>query len=364
MGTEKQVQPRNTTRIPRRRGVVTLASIAGLIVLLGLQTQPPAMAQPVTVGFIPDQSGVSDDGWNSFAYQGLLRAESELGVVGTVYTPTDFADYGPKLQQCVDDGNDLCISSSFLLFDATMNAANSNPGTLFGLIDVPYDSYPDNLRSMIFASDEAGYLAGTLAGLMSQSDVIGAVAGVQILPVVAFADGYKHGAQCSNPAAYVLINYTGTFVDRDLGAQVAQDMITQGADVIFGVGGLTGVGAVLSATQSGVWGIGVDFDWYVTVFEDGAVDGSDKLLTSAMKRVDNVVFYTISDVVSGTFTSGATLYDLEVDGVGLAPFHEADPWLDQSVRDALDSVAQGIIAGTIDPGDSCRTYIYLPMIVK
>ena len=54
-----------------------------------------------------------------------------------------------------------------------------------------------------------------------------------------------------------------------------------------------------------------------------------------------------------------------VDGVGLAPFHEADPFVSQDVRDALDQVRQGIIDGTIDIDDICRNqYVYLPLILK
>ena len=98
-----------------------------------------------------------------------------------------------------------------------------------------------------------------------------------------------------------------------------------GADVIFGVGGNTGNGAILTATQSGAWAIGVDTDQYNTVFESGSVAGSDRLLSSAMKRLDNAVFDTIGDVISGTFTSGTVLYTVAEDGVGLAPFHETDP---------------------------------------
>ena len=143
-------------------------------------------------------------------------------------------------------------------------------------------------------------------------------------------------------------------------------MIGQGADVIFAVAGPTGNGAVLTATQSAVWAIGVDTDQYFTLFGNGTVDGSDKLLSSAMKHVDNAVFGTISDVVSGTFTSGTLVYDLVLEGVGLAQFHEADPYVPQSVRDHLDSVEQGIVNGSIDIHNDCRGfyYIYLPLTLN
>jgi basic membrane protein A len=81
------------------------------------------------------------------------------------------------------------------------------------------------------------------------------------------------------------------------------------------------------------------------------VDGSDYLLTSAMKFIDNGVFNTISDVVSGVFVSGTITYDLVTDGVGLAPYHEADASVPSSIRIQLDWVKRAIIGGTIDPLD-------------
>jgi len=365
MTTHKLNQPGRIVRAARLIGVIALAFSAVAVLMLALQAQGPAKANGVTaVGLIPSEHGVSDDVFNRLAYQGLLRAESELGIVGTVYTPTNSEDYGPKLQQCVDDGNALCISVGFMLGEATVNAADTYTGTDFAIVDVAFEGYPDNLRGMVFDEKEAGYLAGVLAGHMTQSDMIGAVAGMEVPPVVAFAEGYRNGAQCANSTVNVLVKYTGTFIDPDLGAQVAQDMISQGADAIFGVGGPTGNGGVITATQSGVWGIGVDFDIYTGVFENGALDGSDKVLSSAVKYIDNAVFGTISDVFSDTFTAGTVLYNLAKDGVGLAPFHEADPFVSQSVRDALDNTTQGIISGAIDIDFTCRFDVYLPLLVK
>ncbi len=344
--------------------VVMLVVLSMEVLLLGLQTESLVRAQPVAVGLVTDENTLDDMSFNWLSYQGLLRAESELGVESTVYTSTSAADYEPKLQQCIDEGNDLCISVGFSMAEVTLLKAAANANTDFAIVDYYWESCPPNLRGMAFAEDESGYLSGYLAGLMTQSDVLGDIGGMQIPPVERFVEGYRNGSQCANPDVTVLITYTGTFVDPDLGAQVAQEMIAEGADVIFAPAGPTGVGSVLTATQSGVWGIGVDTDWYITVFGSGTVSGSNKLLSSAMKRLDNAVFDTIADVVSDTFTSGTVLYDLAVDGVGLAPFHEADPFVPQSVRDALGTVKQGIIRGIIDPNGLCPTYIYLPLTMK
>jgi basic membrane protein A len=348
-----------------RLGVVCALACAFLVLLmLCLQIQTRAEPRAVNVGLVTDEATLADESFNWLSYQGLLRAESELGVVGTVYTSTSSADYQPNLEQCAADGNELCIAVGFSMKSAISNVAALSPTVDFAIVDVAFDSYPDNLRGIVFAADEVGYLAGTLAAGMTLSDVVGVVGGFPIPSVDDFIYGYRNGAQCANSTAQVLITYTYSFGDQDTGAQVAQGLIAQDADVIFGVAGGAGAGAVLTATQSGVWGIGVDTDYYTTVFESGAVAGSEYLLSSALKRIDNAVYDTVQDVVSDTFTAGTMLYDLAMGGVELAPFHEADGSVPQSVRDELDAARTGIISGTLDISDSCRTFIYLPLTLR
>jgi len=316
-----------------------------------------ASARTVHVGLVADWRSVEDGGFNWLSYQGLLRAQHELGVVGTVYTSSSSADYLPNLQRCVTDGNDLCISVGFLTADAISKTAAANPGTLFAIVDSYWQAYPANLRGITFAETEAGYLAGALAGLMSHGNVVGAVAGMSIPPVERFVQPYRHAAGCANPNVTTVITYAGTFVNPGLGAQIAQQMMSHGADVIFGVGGSTGSGAVLTATQSGAWGIGIDTDYYHTVFMDGAVPGANKILTSALKRVDNAVFDTIADAASGGFTSGTVVYGLAADGVELAPFHETAPFIPSTVRGRLERIKQDLIGGKITIDGPCPPYM-------
>jgi len=285
------------------------------------QAQSALAPAAIAVGLVTDGPEVYDKSFNELSFMGVLRSASEMSTTYQVYTSTSEADYMPNLQQCALDGNNLCIGVTFLMADAISQTAALYPGTTFAIVDAGLETAPPNLRGMLFAEDEAGYLAGTLAALMSDNHVVGAVGGIPVPPVVRFIDGYHNGAQCAAPATTVLVTYTNTFDNPEIGAQAAQELLGQGADVIFGVAGATSNGSILTATQSGAWAIGVDTDQYNTVFEGGGVPGSDRLLSSAMKRLDNAVFDTISDVNSGTFTSGTMLYTVADDGVGLAPFH-------------------------------------------
>jgi peptide/nickel transport system substrate-binding protein len=318
----------------------------------------------VKVGLIVDGPTPFDGSFNEMAYQGLQRAQTELGMVGTVYTTTSGGPYEAQFAQCAAEDNALCVGVGFSMADAGLAAASAATTTKFAVVDYEFNYPPGNLRGITFAEDEAGYLAGVLAGKMTASHVVGAVAGWPVPAVERFVAGYRHGFMCSNShiTATALITYANTFTDPALGAQIAQQQIANRADVIFNIAGLTGNGAILTATQSGKWAIGVDADQYVTLFGNGAVAGANKLLSSAMKRVDNAVFSTIADMISGTFTSGNTVYRLNDNGVGLAPFHGADAAIPPSAKNAIEAARLGIINGTLDVNDDCREYLYLPLI--
>ena len=198
--------------------VVSLCLMA-VLVFSSLVSNGKVNANSATghVGFITDTAGVNDDGWNELAYQGLLRAQSILGIAGTVYESTSEADFLVKLNQCAADGNGLCIGANWMLFDAIQTAAVTNPTVKFALLDSGFESPPSNLRGIQFNEKEVGYLAGSLAGKMTVSNKIGAVGGMDIEPVVNFLEGYENGAQCANDKVIVLEKYTQTFTDPAVG---------------------------------------------------------------------------------------------------------------------------------------------------
>lgn len=249
-----------------------------VIVAIFYTSSKNAMAQdpePVKVGLVTDETGIDEMSFNWMANQGLENAENHLGIEGTLYESDSPDDYEALLQQCADEGNQLCFSVGFLMAYATDVVATANPDTAFAILDMNNDAGLPNLRGIRFDEKEAGYLAGALAGKMTGSNAVGVVGGWEIQPVVDFAEGYRNGAQCANPDVDAFIQYTYEWNDPVLGAETAQDMINQGADVIFAAAGATGNGAILHSAEQGVWSIGVDTDQYVSLFGNGGVVGAE-----------------------------------------------------------------------------------------
>ncbi|MEC8271616.1 MAG: BMP family ABC transporter substrate-binding protein, partial [SAR324 cluster bacterium] len=210
-------------------------------------------AATLKVGLVTDVGRVNDRSFNQSAWEGVQEAKKQLGLNDrhVKYIETqDAKDYADNLAQFIDAEYNVIVTVGFALGDATVKAAKENPDTLFIGVDQFQGEAIPNLAGLIFHEDQSGFLAGVLAAGMSKSGTIAAVLGTDLIPpVVAFNEGYISGAKSVNPKIKVLSTYhpgelSQAFVDPEWGAATAKQAIDQGADVIFGAGGLTGNGAL------------------------------------------------------------------------------------------------------------------------
>jgi basic membrane protein A len=306
--------------------------------------------EPVRVGLVTDIGGLNDRGFNSLANQGLERAASELGAEIRVLESKSDADYIPNLSTLAEEGYDLVISVGFLMGEATHQAAEAFPDTNFAIIDFAYggEGCEDtntcelpNLQGLLFKEQETGYLAGYLAGLVTESNTISSVGGIKIPPVDRFIAGYQAGAKASNPDVETLNGYSEDFVDQAKCKELALDQIAEGSDIVFQVAGGCGLGALDAASEEGVWGIGVDADQAFL---------GDHVLTSALKKVDEAVFQTIQGQADGSFQGGGvTLFGLAEEGVGLGEFSPNAP---QEAIDETLAQVPSIVDGSIEVPDA------------
>jgi basic membrane protein A len=298
----------------------------------------------VRVGLVTDVGGLDDRSFNFLAGQGLERAQSELGVEGRVLVSRANADYVPNLSRLAREGYDLVIAVGFLMADAVSTVAKSFPEVDFAIVDVDQGelkSKPRNVRGLLFEEEEAGYLVGYLAGLVTRHEagskqVIGSVGGMKIPPVDRYIAGYRAGARRANPRVVTLNSYSQDFVDQARCKEIALDQMARGARIVFQVAGQCGLGVLSAAAEQNLYGIGVDADQSYL---------GDHVLTSALKRVDVAVFQTIQAEDEGTFTGGAnTVFDVASGGVGIG---EIAPDVPAELVSRVHAIEDAIAAGEI-----------------
>jgi basic membrane protein A len=327
--------------------VVLAGAAAALAAGCGAGSSPKsttaAAAKPFIV-LVTDVNQLNDHGFNQLAYQGLKRAQRELGINGAVYQSPSAQAYIPNLAQAARKGAALVISVGFDQANAVAAAAKQFPKTHFAIIDVDQTTLtgkPKNVEGLIFKEQEVGYLAGYLAGLVEKQQggqgTIGSVGGQKQPPVDRYIAGYRAGAQAADPGIKLLNAYSQDWVDQAKCKQAALDQINAGASIVFQVAGGCGLGALDAAKEKGVWGIGVDADQSYL---------GKEVLTSAMKRVDTSVYATIQQVVAGHFAGGTNaVFSLKNDGVGLGKISPKVPKSDvQKLQQIAKDVANGKIA--------------------
>ena len=307
-------------------------------------TTTAASGDAIKVGLVTDIGGLDDRSFNFLANKGLEQAERELGVAGRVVVSRANADYVPNLSSLASQGYGLVIAVGFLMADAVDTVAKRFPDVDFAIIDFSQEelkSKPANVRGLLFKEQEAGYLAGYLAGLLVEREagsrqVISSVGGLKIPPVDRYIAGYRAGARAANSKIETLNAYSQDFVDQAKCKEAALDQIARGSRVVFQVAGQCGLGALSAAQEKNVRGIGVDADQAYL---------GEHVLTSALKKVDVAVFQTIQEVQDGSFTGGQnTVFDVASGAVGLGEIASDVPAdLVSQVNRVQDRIAAGKI---------------------
>jgi basic membrane protein A len=350
--------------------VITLLIVASLALsACGAGSTPTPAAEPLKIGVVTDVGQLEDKSFNQASWEGGVAAAESLGATFDVIVTQNISDYKQNLQTFVDQGFDVIITVGFLMGTDTTIAAKENPDVKFIGVDqgicVDETGAPDatftcagdaatllpNYQGLVFAEEQAGYLAGILAASISQTGVIGAVGGTNVPAVVAYNAGFVEGAKSVNPDITTLYQETNPdpakgFNDPATGKAIAQQFIGQGADVLFQIAGLTGQGVLEAVCDAGLYGIGVDVDQVETL-----PNLSGCIVTSAEKKLKDTVQAVAESAATDSFQAGTVSYNAASTppAVGLSPYHDFESLITPEIQALLDEAFAAMAGGTLSP---------------
>ena len=349
--------------ITRKRAVTGFALVGtAAMVLAGCAAAPEVDDEVETVDYlacaVSDEGSWNDKSFNQAAYEGLEKAEDELGVEINDAESNSIEDFEPNLAAMVDASCDVTFAVGFNLVGPVNAAAAANPEVNFVTID-GWSEGNANLKPINYATDQSSYLAGYLAAAYSTTKVVGTYGGMNIPGVTPFMDGFYYGAKAyekDSGEAVTVVGYdpanpdagdfVGNFEDTGVAKSISVGQIEAGADVIFPV-----AGALFSATSEAIKESGKDIV-FIGVDKDIALTSpeyADQVLTSVEKKMTQAVFDVISESLGDGFNGDAYMGTLENDGTGLSEFYDFDGKIDDAIKTKLDEIKKGIIDGSIDP---------------
>jgi basic membrane protein A len=324
------------------------AFVAVVLMAVGFAASGAAAPQATfKAGLVSDVGRFNDKGFNQNQLVGLKRVAKALKIQYRGVESRSSADYLPNLASLARSGYNIVISAGFLLADQTEAVADQFPNTKFAITDMSVAGFKkphSNIEGLTYATQQNSYLIGCLAAHVAAArgkKNISVVGGLKIPPVDTFLAGYKAGALKCVPGTTVQIGYSQDFIDQAKCKSIAQNQLDAGSQVVFGVAGPCGLGALDAAKEAGRWAVGVDVDQSYL---------GPHILTSAVKRVDQGIFLAVKGAKSGKgYKGGGNLvFNLKNGGVALGKFSKKaklkKAWLTQ-----VNTLKKQIISGKIKP---------------
>jgi basic membrane protein A len=283
-------------------------------------------------------SPIADDAFSLRCLRGAEKAKYEYGIGLTICeagTSAEAADLLKNLAASRRYDLIICIGSSQSAL--SLEVAGEYPEQDFAVVDgnIPGVS---NVASLLSRDEESSFLAGALAAMMTETDIIGFIGGIDQPSIQRFLSGYRAGAQYINPDCNVLVSFSGNWLNDGATYALVLQQSAQGADVFFGPAGAGSLGVIKAAGEQGLYVVGVD--------SDQSYLAPQNVIASALKSVEVSVYEVISLAVGGNFTGSMQSVGLAEGGVGIA-YNNDLAAVTSAIREEIAALQDKIISGEI-----------------
>ncbi len=303
-------------------------------------------------------SGSTDDkSFNESAKRGLDDLKATGWRTELVEVSRDPADWGRAMNRLATAGGwDLIILNGFDFSESARDVVGKFPEQAFVLYDSQLESgsYP-NVYAISYRQNEAAYVAGVLAALVTKSDMkganpenlIGFIGGRKNPVIDDFAVGFIEGARSVSNDIKVMVTYLDDWDDAARGKEAALDQYKRGADVVFPAAGRAGLGCVEAAKELGRYIIGVDSD-QAMLLKDGDPAAAEIILTSVLKNIDLSLERAGEMFLAGRLPLGEVeSLGFAKDGVDIARNDYYEKNVPSAIRDRVGAVRLEVADGRI-----------------
>jgi basic membrane protein A and related proteins len=296
---------------------------------------PGQQQRIINIGMLLARGGLGDRSFNDSAYSGLQQVQKQPNIrFETVDFTTDEANT-EGLRRFAREKYDLIIGIGFENAVSIKTVAAEFPEQRFAIIDTAVEG--PNVASIIYREPEGDFLMGVLAAMLTKTNQVGFIGGVDLPVTRRIESGFRQGVAYQNPAVTVTANLAGTFTDPEAGKSLALQQYASGIDIIYNGAGRTGLGIIEAAKSQQKLTIGTSGDQ--RYLAPGFMVGNRP------KRMDTAVVNLVNQVTADQFKAGTISLGLKEAGLAIGPF---DPALvTAEMQTHLETLQQKIISGEI-----------------
>jgi len=317
-------------QITRRQALTGVASVAALTALGG---GTALAAKPLKVAAV--FATPIEEPWDHQIHVALLQAKEKMGIDYKWSEHVESSDFERVLRQYARGGTQLIMGDAFAAEEVTRKVAKQFPKVafVFGSGGGPADPNFSVFDNWIH---EPAYLCGLIAGKMSKTGTVGAVAAMDIPEVARLVNAFYQGAKEVNPNIKRKTTFIGSFFDPPKAKEAALAQIAAGVDVIFA----ERFGVIEAAKEKGILAI--------SNMSDQSELAPDTVITGPIWDMWPTVQAAVKQVKAGAYTAsdfGAFSF-MAKGGSYLAPYHGWDAKLPADVKQLVADKQAQILAGS------------------
>lgn len=282
---------------------------------------------------------INDMGWNSLGFQGVRLLEEQYGAKISYTENVSESDAEGILRDYGTSEFEVVFVHGAIFQDAMVRAAQSSPDTTY-ILTSGFESDEPNIASIEFLDKQQGFLMGVFSALMTESDIVGVIGGIEIPPIANSVKGFTAGVEYIDPDITVLSTMSGTVEDASDVKEIAFSQIDQGADYVSGLANQAGLGALQATAERGVYSVGAYADQFSV--EPRSV------VTSVAKDVTVGFDHVYKKILDGTIENKAYEIGAAQGSIYFTPYHDFADMIPADVQERIDEIVADLIAGEID----------------
>lgn len=243
---------------------------------------------------------------------GLVKAEEELQIPHYELEIADVTETASGFRTLIQQGVNFVVATTAEYCDGMLEVANEYPDVYFLYLAEYLEDAPENVISFEYRENEAAFLAGALGALLTGNNKIGAVLAVTDPIQLRYQYGYMAGAKAINPECEVMVTFTNSYADTNIGYEHASAMYSQGCDYVGCYAGACNLGVFQAAEEAGA-------EKYCFGAANGQFDKChDKIVASVVKPIDEAIVALLRDgLENGKFDTSISSLGLKEGGVKL-----------------------------------------------
>ena len=281
---------------------------------------------------------INDAGWCQSAYEGLMDAKETYGVEVAYTESIDQVNYESSIREYAAAGYDLILAVGAEFTDACLAVGTDFPDVMIANFNGSTAQEP-NVATYRYTTTETGFVAGVIAALLSDSGVVGYVAGSSAAHIQDAVAAFKDGVAYIDPSYTALEAYTDSMTDVALADETAKAMIDQGADVLLGNANTASLGVIQACEEAGIKAVGCISDQYEVAPET--------VYVSVVQDNHTMVMSIIQTALEGNFAAEVNLFGMDSGAIYVSDWHGHDADISQEDMDKIEEVIAAIKDGSL-----------------